>query len=77
MSQIDKTATEWGRTYSKTSTKPETIAHDSFLVGYSIAKAQAVSVLKKQFAGFKGLVSYAIAADVLQMEMDALEKEES
>jgi len=49
-------------------------AHDAFLLGWSIAKSQAVRCLEIQYEGHKHLVSYALAAEVLRTDMNEIEK---
>jgi hypothetical protein len=72
--QIEKTAKSWSETYKVKSAR--VAAHDSFLMGWAVAKAQAVQCLKRQFQGCQPgtRVSYHIAADVLRVEMEEYEK---
>lgn len=75
MTQIEATARSWANTYGKQGTKEHTAAYDSFLVGWSAASATAVTLLHRQFEGSQhGLkVSYAIAAEVLKVDMKEYE----
>ena len=71
MEQLEATAKSWATLSAKPGTKEHTQIYDAVLIGWAMAEAQAVQCLKSQHERCPPglLVSYAIAADVLKLDM--------
>lgn len=78
MTLIEATAKSWATALVKeVDSDAWKKAHDSFLVGWQAAAVTAVNLLKKQHEGCQPgqLVSYAIAADVLRVDLKEYEQQ--
>lgn len=68
---IVKRAEDWADSLEERDSAAWATAHDSYLIGWTVASITARKALLMQFEDcpMGTLVSYAIAADVLRMEM--------